>query len=315
MEMIDHSKHSNLEQNLEHNLKSTSLIMRTLKSASQFDDAMRDLIAIPHSAQHEFKISSQLISSNQHANLPDLSRSSQLITNMNAITKSNSVNNWLKSELKPVAGRRYSSSLDGDLILKEDSSPSDTKQRRFSHESTSSFMLKNSSSNSSVNSNNSSLLGSNYDNFGNKTRHVNLLNSLLEVSDQVDGQLSSRLSEDKRRPIAAPRIKKLGSSSVMNQLTQLRRMYEAAEEDSDDSAKADEEVSSYLGDYKQVPVVTGLFSGEEKTVLSGSWSRVKAKRNNAKLYSTDGSIGTLACRYFVVVNFFGYTYVFMLKLF
>lgn len=261
-----------------HNLKSTSLIMRTMRSANQFNEAMRELQRVPNPVQSSPVHESHTASSNnsyQSTQKDHFSRSSQLITNMNAITKSNSAsNNWWKVEKCPSPTRRYSSSVDGDALLKDDSR---STSRRFSHDSA--VVSENSTLDPPTSSTQESNL-----------KHVNHLNSLLEetrrLSDQVDGQLSSMLlghvapSEDvTRKPIAAPRIKKLGSSSVMSQLTQLRRMYEAADEaESDTSTKADEEVRSFLGDRD-----TELFS-------DGSWSKMKAKRNRAIL--NDLHLGT-----------------------
>lgn len=257
----------------DHNLKSTSLIMRTLRSANQFDEVMRELgcasTATATTTVKETPFPPWTVNGVQIPN--DLSRSSQLITNMNAITKSNSGNNWWRVESSPSPVRRYSSSVDGDsLAMPKEERFESNRQRRFSHESaTSSFLSKLSPASSTASS---TAMGDNMTNL----KHVTHLNTLLEetkrLSDRVDGQLGSKLmmhTGDAKKPIAAPRIKKIGSSSVMSQLTQLRRMYEAAEEDSDTSTKADEEVRSYLGDKSEL--------------FSGSWSKIKAKRNSAIL--------------------------------
>lgn len=249
-----------LEENPEHNLKSTSLIMRTMRSATQFDEAMKELASFPKDPAHAQPRSNSQVSAST-TNQSDLfCRSSQLITNMNAITRSNSGQaNWLKTELdSPSPTRRYSSSVDGDSIKQEYRiEASSSRQRRFSNDNT----VVSSATSSNL-------------------KHVNHLNILLEetrrLADQVDGQLTSSITPREvdsaaKKPIAAPRIKKLGSSSVMSQLTQLRRMYEAADEpESDNSTKADQEVCSYLGD-------------RDVELFSGSWSKVKAKRNSAIL--------------------------------
>lgn len=268
-----------------------------LRSANQFDEAMKELASIPNARQAQQGEDQQLswtrnnnqpiAGQNNNNSQNDLfSRSSQLITNMNAITKSNSggssgsgSNSWWKvaEQSSPTpTNRRYSSSVDGDKeggdYLRSFEVASN--QRRLSQQES-------------------------------NLKHVNHLQILLEetrrLSDQVDGQLTSMLSTPTvttttttppvngasahassnaeeglnlllaRKPIAAPRIKKLGSSSVMSQLTQLRRMYEAADEpESDTSTKADQEVCSYLGD-------------RDGELFSGSWSKVKAKRNSAIL--------------------------------
>lgn len=80
------------------------------------------------------------------------------------------------------------------------------------------------------------------------------------------------------KPIAAPRIKKIASSSVTaglsHQLSQLRRIYEAAELESLENELVDNEVQLYLGGGDE------LKSGADKanTELSGSWSRMRAQR-------------------------------------
>lgn len=267
-----------------------------LRSANQFDEAMKELASIPNARQAQQGEDQQqqqlswtrnnnppIVGQNNNSQNDLFSRSSQLITNMNAITKSNSggssgssSNSWWKvaEQSSPTpTNRRYSSSVDGDKeggdYLRSFEVASN--QRRLSQQES-------------------------------NLKHVNHLQILLEetrrLSDQVDGQLTSMLSTPTvstttttppvngtsasnaeeglnlllaRKPIAAPRIKKLGSSSVMSQLTQLRRMYEAADEpESDTSTKADQEVCSYLGD-------------RDGELFSGSWSKVKAKRNSAIL--------------------------------
>jgi hypothetical protein len=97
-------------------------------------------------------------------------------------------------------------------------------------------------------------------------------NSGFEPTTQRNFYENPRVEE---KPVAAPRIKKLINSSVLSQqLSQLKRMYEAANEENDSDCKADEEVKLYLGN---------LSAGEDKTTeLSGSWSRVKAKKNMYK---------------------------------
>lgn len=275
---FDSSSKLELADPREHNLKSTSLIMRTMRSASQFDEAMKELEGIPSKDPLE----PWTRAPNEQRDL--FSRSSQLITNMNAITKVNPGDsaNWWKGEKSPSPSRRYSSSVDGDTMLSDEFrfESNARRQRRFSHEnavssaSSSSFLAKLSPSSSGASANQTTTYESNL-------KHVNHLNVLLEetrrLSDKVDGQLTSKITprdqeiNGSKKPIAAPRMKKLGSSSVMSQLTQLRRMYEAADEpESDTSTKADQEVSSYLGD-------------RDVELFSGSWSKVKAKRNSAIL--------------------------------
>ncbi|KRJ97903.1 pneumococcal serine-rich repeat protein isoform X2 [Drosophila yakuba] len=99
-----------------------------------------------------------------------------------------------------------------------------------------------------------------------------------------------------RTPLAPPRLKLLGNTQipVSQQLTQLRRLYDAAEQDQEDSA--DEEVKRYFRDSNsdsgggtqassspdQQPTET--FRGSE---YSSSWSRLKAKRTIWKIEAQD----------------------------
>ncbi|XP_065724254.2 serine-rich adhesin for platelets isoform X2 [Drosophila suzukii] len=99
-----------------------------------------------------------------------------------------------------------------------------------------------------------------------------------------------------RTPLAPPRLKLLGNTQipVSQQLTQLRRLYDAAEQDPEDSA--DEEVKRYFRDSNsdsgggtqgssspdQQP--TESFKGSE---YSSSWSRLKAKRTIWKIEAQD----------------------------
>ncbi|XP_032583177.1 serine-rich adhesin for platelets isoform X3 [Drosophila sechellia] len=99
-----------------------------------------------------------------------------------------------------------------------------------------------------------------------------------------------------RTPLAPPRLKLLGNTQipVSQQLTQLRRLYDAAEQDQEDSA--DEEVKRYFRDSNsdsgggtqgssspdQQP--TEAFKGSE---YSSSWSRLKAKRTIWKIEAQD----------------------------
>ncbi|XP_017057343.2 LOW QUALITY PROTEIN: serine-rich adhesin for platelets [Drosophila ficusphila] len=102
-----------------------------------------------------------------------------------------------------------------------------------------------------------------------------------------------------RTPLAPPRLKLLGNTQipVSQQLTQLRRLYDAAEQDQEDSA--DEEVKRYFRDSNsdsgggtqgssspdQQPAE--LFKGSE---YSSSWSRLKAKRTIWKIETQDQTL-------------------------
>lgn len=188
-------------------LKSTTLIMRTLRSATQFDEAMKNLQLASHDLAH------------QTVDLP--------------------------TKLDAVKDNMISSECDDKLFKTIQTSSS-----FGSSTTTSSF---------------------NYE----ESTEVNKYESLDEIEELTEKEVEVH----EVKPIAAPRLKKLNSSnSVSVQLSQLRRIYEAAERSdvgdySDDSARADEEVNQYLG---------YLEPDERTTDFSNSWSRLKAKRNNIK---------------------------------
>ncbi|XP_058452319.1 serine-rich adhesin for platelets [Malaya genurostris] len=236
-------------------LKSTSLIMRTMRSATQFDNAMRKLEAarrdsLDSNTEEDRRSAFQLISS--------------------TIAKSNSASSIYK-ETPKLRVAKYAASLDGDIDNDERPSyraPVAAYRRRSTNESRLSdfeaYISKNSIRRSST------------DEFP----------SVSMVSNATTA-----------RPVAAPRMKKLGSSVLSHQLTQLKRLYDAAEQyDSDDSAKADEEVKLYLGN------LAG--SSEEKagSELSGSWSRLKAKRNFQKYRDQDVKITVNSLSEFDIVK-------------
>lgn len=83
------------------------------------------------------------------------------------------------------------------------------------------------------------------------------------------------------KPIAAPRIKKIGGSAakdgLSHQLSQLRRIYEAAELESLENELVDNEVQLYLGSGGEVENTNEL-EDKSNTEVSGSWSRLRAKR-------------------------------------
>lgn len=82
---------------------------------------------------------------------------------------------------------------------------------------------------------------------------------------------------DPRKPIAAPRIKKIGPSTGLSlQLSQLRRIYEAADQSTVENGSQETQFGdAHLGVNKDQP-------DEYTTELSGSWSRMKARRNMMK---------------------------------
>uniref|UniRef100_A0A1Q3FR15 Uncharacterized protein n=1 Tax=Culex tarsalis TaxID=7177 RepID=A0A1Q3FR15_CULTA len=224
-------------------LKSTSLIMRTMRSANQFDEAMKKLEAARRDSlesgedEQRQRSAFQLISS--------------------TIAKSSSASSIQKDTTPKLKVAKYAASLDGDLD--EPGATSSTGIRRsYTNESRLSdfeaYISKNSIRRSS-------------------TDEFSSVSMVSSVS----------------KPVAAPRMKKLTTSSALShQLTQLKRLYDAADQyDSDDSAKADEEVKLYLGNLAHSGSEEKGAGGSE---LSGSWSRIKAKRNIQKYRDQDVKI-------------------------
>lgn len=246
--------------------KSTSLIMKTLRSANQFDEALKNL---------------ELISNKQELE----NRNSAFHLVKSTIAKSNSANSIFRERpsysLSSTSGaNKYASSLDGGDYR----NPNDFLEMREPNDLLESINEENNKSYFNRTSITSTSFKTNYE------RNTNELSRLSNFKDFVakhySGKSDNILKEHNpimsphqqtstTKPIAAPRIKKLESNVLSHQLSQLRRMYDAAEQDdSDDSAKADEEVNSYLGALATTP--------DDKAELSGSWSRVKAKRNSLK---------------------------------
>lgn len=184
-------------------LKSTSLIIKTMKSTSYFDDAMRHL-----------EQESPLI------------RTSSLRLNQEALPKSSSTSMvFRKRPDGPQQPVKYSSSLDGDRGILDGK-----------------------------------------DDF-------EFLNGFLEENRKFQMSIAQKEKHspprELHRPVAAPRLKKIINSNVQlsQQLSQLKHLYDIAN-DSDDNAKADEEVKSYLS----------MNDEEKSSELSGSWSRVRVKK-------------------------------------
>jgi hypothetical protein len=190
-------------------LKSTSLIIKTMKSTSYFDDAMRHL-----------EQESPLI------------RASSLRLNQDSLPKSSSTSMMFRK--KPDGpGVKYSSSLDGDRGILDGESKDDDFE---------------------------------------------FLNGFLEENRKF--QMSIAEKEKRDQPVAAPRLKKIMNSNVQlsQQLSQLKHLYDIAN-DSDDNAKADEEVKSYLS----------MNDEERSSELSGSWSRVRVKKIANAFQSTSAT--------------------------
>lgn len=197
-------------------LKSTSLIIKTMKSTSYFDDAMRHL-----------EQESPLI------------RTSSLRLKQDSLPKSSSTSQMFR---KKPDGVKYSSSLDGDRGILDGRSG------------------------------------------GAKDDDFEFLNGFLEENRKFQMSIAQKEKNtpprEIERPVAAPRLKKIINSNVQlsQQLSQLKHLYDIAN-DSDDNAKADEEVKSYLS----------MNDEEKSSELSGSWSRVRVKKIASAFQSTSKS--------------------------
>lgn len=232
--------------NLCDELKSTSLIIKTMRSANQFDEAMKNLDSYN--------------SLNKFNDPPEMRTSAFRLVQQNShIAKSNSANS-IRDKLR-VFPSKYASSLDGDRdgIFKYQT---DSEIIQDDFDVLNEILEEN--KRISLNLMATSISKANLE--SDKRRLSSFKDFVTQNSPSIPHQFEMKYE----LPVAAPRIKKLSSSSVLTQLSQLKRLYEA-NDDSDDSYKADEEVKLYLGN---------LSSNEEKSSeLSGSWSRVKAKRN------------------------------------
>ncbi|CAD7085752.1 unnamed protein product [Hermetia illucens] len=244
-------------ENLSDSLKSTSLIMRTIRSQSCYDESSFRL-HIPHLQNQP--VSSEIFNTNEKyiGISSNLCPSSRLVPKSNSISKSNSMNSISFGDTKTrIPGFTRDFLNNKDHFTEDDVSSHSSKtvsSSSFSSTSSASFQYERAVKCDQV-----------------EVTHAD--NEFLKGD-------SSEFSNRERKPVAAPRIKVIGSSNaVSHQLSQLRRMYDAAEADSDDdsSAKADEEVKLYLG-YSS----TASSMEEKTTELSGSWSRIKAKRASVK---------------------------------
>uniref|UniRef100_A0A182MI99 Uncharacterized protein n=1 Tax=Anopheles culicifacies TaxID=139723 RepID=A0A182MI99_9DIPT len=259
-------------------LKSTSLIMRTMRAATKLDEALKSLQALRRDSlgdqgtsplyQRSLDVSSP--KARRHSAFCQLnggggiavSNSSSSTISSHSIAKSSSASS-IYTDYPKLKATKYASSLDGDS-LERDSSVYGVS--RYS-----SIMPSTTTSAKRTLTNESRL--SDFEAYISKNTAVRR----SSTADDVDRLCS--------KPIAAPRLKKLGSTVLSQQLSQLRRLYDAAElYDSDsDSAKADEEVKLYLGNLADTSSSASSFG--QATELSGSWSRIKAKRNIQKFNS------------------------------
>uniref|UniRef100_A0A182R0V0 Uncharacterized protein n=1 Tax=Anopheles farauti TaxID=69004 RepID=A0A182R0V0_9DIPT len=263
-------------------LKSTSLIMRTMRAASKLDEALKSLQAFRRdslgSENRSADVSSATdgVKTRRHsafcqlnggftgAGISNTSSTSSTMSS-HSIAKSSSASS-IYTDYPKLRATKYASSLDGDS-LERDGPPYGgvSMATRYSAAVPATTMSS-----------------------GAAPRRVTLTSeSRLSdfeayISKNTAVRRSSTADEVAAKPIAAPRLKKLGSTVLSQQLSQLRRLYDAAElYDSDsDSAKADEEVKLYLGNLADAASSSSSFG--QATELSGSWSRIKAKRNIQK---------------------------------
>lgn len=116
------------------------------------------------------------------------------------------------------------------------------------------------------------------------------LNGFLEENRKFQQSIAHKSDKEKHfsqssvkdQPVAAPRLKKImnPSQQLSQQLSQLKHLYDIAN-DSDENAKADEEVKSFLSKNE-----------EEKSIseLSGSWNRVRVKKIASAFQSSSSSV-------------------------
>lgn len=212
-------------------LKSTSLIIKTMKSTSYFDDAMRHL-----ERESPFIRSSSLRLANE------------------SLPKSSSTSSMLYRNKPNPPAHRYSSSLDGDHGILDGKSE---KSRDDDFEFLNGFLEENRKFQLSI-----------------------AQRQRVKKEEEEEGEQSQQ-----QPPVAAPRLKKIINSSqqLSQQLSQLKHLYENANDSDDDNAKADEEVKSFLSKSEE----------EKSSELSGSWSRVRVKKiANAFQQSTSTSSTT-----------------------
>ncbi|XP_058120241.1 uncharacterized protein LOC131262290 [Anopheles coustani] len=266
-------------------LKSTSLIMRTMRSAMQFDEALKSLQAIRRDSLEESYTSPTVDTSKprRHSAFQLIgSSTSSSISSSQSIAKSSSASSIYADypKLTTVVGK-YASSLDGDSTADQSGDTRYGGSTRYGG-------LMSTSTIASRRSLTSESRLSDFEAYISKNTAVRRSSTADDIGS-VGGE--QRLVG---KPIAAPRLKKLGSTVLSQQLSQLRRLYDAAEVyDSDsDSAKADEEVKRYLGNVGDGSSQSSSPFVEEKlaTEVSGSWSRLKARRNIQKLNTNTTNI-------------------------
>lgn len=161
------------------------------------------------------------------------------------------------------------------------SSKSDSCDTTFAHSTTRSSSLAKTSSTSSVQSDG---ILFNISNLVSNSSSASSISMAQMDPPPLIGNANKPLSYNADgKPIAAPRIKKIAGSSAIDglshQLSQLRRIYEAAELDSLENELVDNEVQLYLGsggDEEEKEAEPRV--DKASTEVSGSWSRVRAQR-------------------------------------
>lgn len=237
--------HPNSMDTIMDELKSTSLIIKTMKSTSYFDDAMR------HLEQEKPLIRTSSLRLNNES-LPKSSSTSMMLRN-------NHQNHHQKSN-GPV---RYTSSLDGDCGILDGTG---TDRRNDDFDFLNGFLEENRKFQMSI---------------AQKEKENRFSHSSSSTSKAATTISTSP------PPVAAPRLKKImnPSQQLSQQLSQLKHLYDIAN-DSDDNAKADEEVKSFLSKNE-----------EEKSIseLSGSWSRMRVKKIASAFQSSSSTVTTGDC--------------------
>lgn len=165
-------------------------------------------------------------------------RSSSLRLANESLPKSSSTSSMLYRNKPNPSSHRYSSSLDGDYGILDGKSE---KSRDDDFEFLNGFLEEN--------------------------RKFQLS---IAQRQKVKKEEEEEEPSQQQPPVAAPRLKKIINSSqqLSQQLSQLKHLYENANDSDEDNAKADEEVKSFLSKSEE----------EKSTELSGSWSRVRVKK-------------------------------------
>ncbi|XP_055385700.1 probable serine/threonine-protein kinase DDB_G0282963 isoform X2 [Condylostylus longicornis] len=266
-------------------LKSTSLIMRTIRPIPQYERQNSEPTKIIHlnasfqPQQQQQQQSSHLTNLTANVVASGYTTATKLISNMTAITKSNSANNILSNSstssfaLTDTASsyfrKKYSSSLDGETVLNED------------HIYRGGKVLKSSSFESAMVNKNSPLTT------------INLIENASKRFSTIDNRLTVDSTEDEiKKPVAIPRKsstrpRSMGSfpSNHNSHLGRISEMIHNSDLESDDSVQAaDEEVKRYLSN----ELLDQLDENENSNeVVANSWNRLKAEKSTIKSEKID----------------------------